>query len=174
MDLSAMTISMYQASVPVLERTIRNLMAILRKASAHAEEKGLDPVVLLKSRLFPDMFPLVRQIQIVSDIARRGTARLAGEEAPAMEDTENSFDELISRLEKSLQYLQTLPASRIDGSEDKEITVPIGAGQSITMQGWPFLCSFVLPNVYFHVTTAYDILRHNGVPLGKRDFLGNP
>jgi hypothetical protein len=165
---------MVQASVPILNRTIRNLISILRKASAHAEENGIDPQVLLQSRLFPDMFPLVRQIQIVSDIARRGMARLACQEPPAMEDTEQSFEELIDRLEKSLEYLQTLPAASIDASEDREITVPMGAGQSITLKGWPFLCNFVLPNVYFHVTTAYDILRHNGVPLGKRDFLGNP
>jgi hypothetical protein len=169
-----MAISMYQAAVPVLLRAMNNLVAILEKGAVHAESHGIDASVLLQSRLFPDMFPLVRQVQIVSDISRRGVARLAGEEAPAMEDFETSFAELISRLQNSIAYLEGFEAARLDGTEEKQVTVPIGGEKSITMSGWPFLSCFVLPNVYFHLSTAYAILRHNGVPLGKLDFLGTP
>jgi len=167
-------ISMYRSTVPVLVRSLNNLAHILEKGQAHAEAKGIDPTVLVQSRLYPDMFPLAKQVQIASDIARRGTARLAGAEAPAMEDTETTFAELIDRVNKSVDYLKTFSAEQINGSEEKDVEVPIGRGESMTMQGWPFLTFFVLPNVYFHVTTAYDILRHNGVEVGKRDFLGKP
>ena len=169
-----MTISMYRASIPVLSRTLKNLIEILKKGEAHAEAKGIDPTVLVNSRLYPDMFPLSKQIQIASDVSRRGAARLAGVEAPAMEDNETTFPELIARLQNSIDYLATFTAEQIDGSEEKEISVPVGRGESITLQGWPFLSFFVLPNVYFHATTTYDILRHNGVEVGKRDFLGQP
>ena len=169
-----MTISMHRSSIPVLSRTLNNLINILKKGEAHAEAKGIDPSILVNSRLYPDMFPLSKQIQIASDVARRGTARLAGVEAPAMEDNETTFPELIARLQTSIDYLATFTPDQINGSEEKEVQVPIGGGNSITMQGWPFLQFFVLPNVYFHVTTAYDILRHNGVEVGKRDFLGSP
>lgn len=169
-----MTISMYQASVPQLIRAMRSLAAILGKGAAHAEAKGIDPAVLINSRLYPDMFPLGKQIHIVSDVARRGVARLAGLEAPSMEDTETTFAELIDRLEKSIAYLETFSAEQIDGTEEKEITLPVGKGETMTFKGWPYLSFFMLPNIYFHVTTAYDILRHNGVEVGKRDYLGNP
>lgn len=169
-----MTISMYQASVPCLTRTLNNLVGILTKGQAYAEAKSIDPTILLNSRLYPDMFPLTRQIQIASDIARRGVANLAGIEAPAIEDTETTFPELIDRLQKAIAYLETFTAEQIDGTETKDVTVPAGGGETITMQGWPFLSFVVLPNVYFHVVTAYDILRHNGVEVGKRDFLGRP
>ncbi len=169
-----MTLSMYQASIPILSRTLNNLIAILKKGEAHAVAKGIDPTVLVNSRLYPDMFPLAKQIQIASDVSRRGMARLAGLDAPSIADTETTFPELIDRLEKSVAYLQTFTAEQIDGTEEKEVSVPIGGGESITMQGWPFLSGFVLPNVYFHMTTAYDILRHDGVEVGKRDFLGEP
>ncbi len=169
-----MTLSMHQASIPILSRTLSNLIAILKKGEAHAEAKGFDPTVLINSRLYPDMFPLSKQIQIASDVSRRGVARLAGSEAPAMEDTETTFPELIDRLQKSIDYLTAFTPEQINGSETKDVQVPIGRGENITMQGWPFLQFFVLPNVYFHVTTTYDILRHNGVEVGKRDFLGNP
>lgn len=165
---------MYRASIPVLSRALKNLIGILNKGAAHAEAKGIDPAVLVNSRLYPDMFPLSKQIQIASDVSRRGVARLSGVEAPAMEDNETTFPELINRLEKSIEYLDSFTAEQIDGSEEKEVSVPVGRGESITMQGWPFLTFFVLPNVYFHVTTTYDILRHNGVEVGKRDFLGRP
>lgn len=169
-----MTTSMYQSSVPVLSHTLNNLIVILKKGEAHAEAKGIDPSVLINSRLYPDMFPLAKQIQIASDVSRRGVARLAGVEAPAMEDNETTFVELIERLQKSVDYLKTFSPEQINGSEEKAVEVPVGRGQTITMKGWPFLTFFVLPNAYFHVTTAYDILRHSGVELGKRDFLGNP
>ncbi|MDJ0708348.1 MAG: DUF1993 domain-containing protein [Leptolyngbyaceae cyanobacterium MO_188.B28] len=169
-----MTISMYQASIPPLKRTLNNLIGILKKGEAHAEAKKIDPTVLINSRLYPDMFALARQVQIASDVSRRGVSRLAGVDAPTMEDAETTFAELIDRLEKAISYLETFTPDQIDGSEEKEVTVPIGGGETMVMKGWPFLSMFVLPNVYFHVTTAYDILRNNGVEVGKRDFLGQP
>jgi hypothetical protein len=168
-----MTISMYQASVPAIIHSLNNLIAILEKGATHAEAKKIDPLVLISSRLYPDMFPLTRQVQIASDIARRGVAKLAGLEAPQIEDTETSFPELIARLQKTTAYLETFTPEQIDGSEEKSISLPIGK-ETMNFQGLPFLNYFILPNVYFHVTTAYDILRHNGVELGKRDFLGKP
>ena len=169
-----MSISMYDASVPCLCRALSNLVGVLEKAAAHAETRGIDPTVLIQSRLYPDMFPLVRQVQIAADLSRRGVARLAGVEAPAVEDRETSFPELIQRLQGAIAYLKDFTPDQINGTEEKSITVPIGGGQFMTMAGWPFLSFFVLPNVLFHVTTAYAILRHNGVELGKRDFLGQP
>ena len=166
-----MTISMYQASVPPLIRSLNNLAAILEKGAAHAEAKKIDPAVLINSRLYPDMFPLGRQVQIASDIARRGAARLAGLEAPKFEDNETTFPELIARLQKTTAYLETLTSAQIDGSEEKSITLPVG-DNTMNFKGLPFLLYFILPNVYFHVTTAYDILRHCGVELGKLDYLG--
>jgi uncharacterized protein len=168
-----MTISMYQASVPSLIRSLNNLAVILEKGAAHAEAKKIEPSVLINSRLAPDMFPLSKQVQIVSDVARRGAARLAGLDAPEMADTETTFAELIDRTHQTIAYLKTLNPAQIDGSEAKEIILPMGK-QSITFEGMPYLLSFVLPNVYFHVTTTYSILRHNGVELGKIDFLGKP
>ena len=168
-----MTITMYQASIPSLIRSLNNLAAILEKGLAHAEAKKIDPAVLVTSRLYPDMFPLGRQVQIASDIARRGAARLAGLEAPNLEDNETSFPELIARLGQTTAYLETLTPEQIDGSEEKSITLPVGK-DTMTFEGLPFLLSFILPNVYFHVTTAYDILRHCGVDLGKLDYLGKP
>ena len=168
-----MTISMYQASVPSLIRSLNNLAAILSKSAAHAEDKKIDPAVLVNSRLYPDMFPLGRQVQIASDVARRGAARLAGLEAPPMEDNETTFAELIDRLQKTTAYLETLTPEQIDGSEEKSITLPMGK-HTMTFEGLSYLLYFILPNVYFHVTTAYDILRHCGVELGKGDFLGKP
>ncbi len=169
-----MDLTMHQASVPPLRRTLANLTAVLGKGLAHAEARGFDPAVLVSSRLYPDMFPLARQVQIASDLARRGVARLAGVEAPPLADTETSLPELIDRLQHSIAYLDGFSAEQINGSEERSITVPIGQGETLTMEGWPFLSVFVLPNVYFHTTTAYAILRHNGVVLGKRDFIGQP
>ena len=168
-----MTISMYQASVPSLIRSIDNLVGILEKGAADAEARKIDPTVLINSRLYPDMLPLSKQVQIVSDIARRGAARLAGLEAPAMADNETTFAELIERLKKTNAFLATLTPAQIDGSETKAIALPIGK-ETMNFEGLPYLLSFVLPNVYFHVTTAYNILRHSGVKLGKLDFLGKP
>jgi hypothetical protein len=169
-----MQLSMFEAAVPPLKRTLGNLHHILTRARNHAESHRIDPAVLLACRLYPDMFPLSRQVQIASDLARRGVARLAGTQAPKVEDDERSFEDLSERLEHAIAYLERFRPDQIDGSEDREVVVPIGRGETITMKGWPFLSTFVLPNVYFHVTTAYDLLRHNGVPLGKLDFLGQP
>jgi uncharacterized protein len=168
-----MTISMYQASLPALIRSLNNLANILEKADAYATAKKIDPTVLINSRLSPDMFPLGKQVQIVSDIARRGAARLAGLEAPAMEDNETTFPELVARLQKTINYLKQITPEQVDGSEGRSITLPMGK-ETMQFEGMAYLLYFVLPNVYFHVTTAYGILRHCGVELGKGDFLGKP
>ncbi len=168
-----MTLSMFEAAVPPLARSLTNLSGILAKAAAHAEARGIDPAVLLQARLYPDMFSLVRQVQIATDIARRGLARLAGVESTAMADDEASFADLIGRIETTLASLAAFSSDQIDGTETKPIELPI-RGETLHFSGQSFLLLFVLPNVYFHVTTAYDILRHNGVELGKRDFLGEP
>ena len=168
-----MTISMYQASVPVLIRTLNNLVNILEKGAKYAETKKIDPSVLVNSRLYPDMFPLSKQVQIASDIAKRGAAQLAGVEAPKFEDNETTFGQLIDRIHKTISQLNTFKPEQIDGSEEREITLPM-RDNTLSFQGMPFLLYFVLPNLYFHVTTAYDILRHCGVELGKGDFLGQP
>jgi uncharacterized protein len=168
-----MPLSMYQASVPPLVRSLNNLMAILEKGAVHAEARKIDPSVLINSRLYPDMLPLAKQVQIASDVARRGVARLAGSEAPKLEDTESTFAELIERLKKTSVYLETFTPAQIDGSEQKAIALPMG-DKTMDFEGMPYLLYFILPNVYFHVTTTYDILRHCGVELGKIDFLGKP
>ncbi|KAF0652015.1 hypothetical protein L107_14017 [Cyanobium sp. Copco_Reservoir_LC18] len=168
-----MTLSMFEAAVPPLARSLTNLSGILAKAAAHAEARGIDQAVLLQARLYPDMFPLVRQVQIATDIARRGLARLAGVESTAMADDESSFADLIGRIETTLTSLAAFSSDQIDGTETRAIELPI-RGETLHFSGQSFLLFFVLPNVYFHVTTAYDILRHNGVELGKRDFLGEP
>jgi uncharacterized protein len=168
-----MTISMYQASVPVIIRSLTNLAAILEKAATHAEAKKIDQSVLLNSRLFPDMLPLIKQIHIATDITRRGVARLAEVDPPAFEDNETTFAELIDRIHNNITYLNTLTPAQIDGSEEKTITLTVGK-QTMTFQGLPYLTGFILPNLYFHTTTTYNILRHNGLELGKIDFLGKP
>ncbi|NJM48643.1 MAG: DUF1993 domain-containing protein [Alkalinema sp. RU_4_3] len=168
-----MTISMYQASVPVIIRSLTNLAAILEKAAAHAEAKKIDQSVFLGSRLFPDMLPLVKQIHIATDITRRGVARLAEVDPPSFEDNETTFAELVDRIDRNITYLKTLTPAQIDGSEEKTITLPVGK-QTMTFQGLPYLTGFILPNLYFHTTTAYNILRHNGLEIGKIDFLGKP
>ena len=166
-----MTISMYQASVPVFTRMLNNLATILEKAAAHAETKKIDPTVLINARLYPDMLPLARQIMIASDTAKGGAARLAGVEPPSYEDNETSFPELIERLRKTIAYLNTLKPTQIDGSEKKTITLKT-RNDTLTFEGMTFLLNRALPNLYFHVSTAYAILRHNGVDIGKKDYLG--
>ncbi|TKC88664.1 DUF1993 domain-containing protein [Trinickia terrae] len=166
-----MTLSMYQASVPVLVHGLTNLKAILGKAQAHAAEKQVDPSVFINSRLFPDMLPLNRQIHIATDTAKGCVARLAGVEAPKFEDVEVTFDELAERIDKTVAYLKEFTAAQIDGSEERTIVLKMRTGP-IEFTGVNYLSYFVLPNLYFHITTAYDILRHNGVELGKLDFLG--
>lgn len=166
-----MSLSMYQASVPVLIRTLRNLRAILEKGAAHAEARKFDAAALTGARLFPDMFPLTRQVQIASDIAKGCAARLAGVEPPKYDDTETSFADLYARIDKTVDYLKSLTAAQIDGSEERKIVLPMRSGP-MEFQGQAYLLNFALPNVYFHATTAYNILRHNGVEVGKMDFLG--
>ncbi|MEH1776569.1 DUF1993 domain-containing protein [Nostoc sp.] len=166
-----MTISMYKASIPVFIRTLNNLANILEKGAIYAETKKIDPSVLINSRLSPDMFPLSKQVQIASDITNRGAARLAGIEAPKFEDNETTFSQLIDRIHQTISHLNTLKSEQIDGSEEREISLQM-RDNTLSFQGMPYLFYFVLPNLYFHVTTAYDILRHCGVELGKGDFLG--
>jgi hypothetical protein len=166
-----MNISMYQASVPVFIRMLDNLAAILEKAAAHAEARKIDPAVLVASRLYPDMFPLVKQVQIASDAAKGGAARLAQMEPPAYEDNEATLADLVARLRKTVAYLGTIKAEQVDGSEDRTVTWKTRTATK-SMQGMPYLLNHVLPNLYFHVATAYAILRHNGVEIGKGDYLG--
>ncbi|MEJ7669468.1 MAG: DUF1993 domain-containing protein [Casimicrobiaceae bacterium] len=167
-----MTISMYQASVPAFIRGLTSLKNILEKATAHAQAKKIDDAVFVNDRLFPDMLPLARQVQIASDFARGTSARLAGVEPPPMEDNEKTFSELIARVDKSLDYVKTFTAAQIDGSEGRQITRPV-RGQPKTFTGINYLQQSSLPNFYFHMTTAYAILRHNGVEVGKGDFIGS-
>ena len=162
---------MHQASVPVFVRALNNLAAILEKAAAHAEARKIDPAVLINYRLYPDMLPLSKQVQIASDSAKGGAARLAGVEPPKYEDNETTFAELIARLRKTVAYLETIKPEQIDGSEDKTVSWKTQT-TTRTMQGMPYLLNHVTPNVYFHVTTAYAILRHCGIEIGKQDFLG--
>ncbi len=166
-----MTISMHQALVPPVTRMLGSLAAILGKAAAHCEARKIDPAVLVSARLYPDMFPLSRQVQIATDIAKGGAARLAGVEPPSWEDKEATIPELVERLERTIAYLRTFGAAQIDGSEDREIRLKLRQYER-QFTGLDYLLQFVLPNVYFHVTTAYNILRHNGVEIGKQDYLG--
>ncbi|MBD2523095.1 DUF1993 family protein [Nostoc sp. FACHB-133] len=168
-----MTISMYQALIPVSIRTLNNLTNILEKGAAYAETKKIDPSVLINSRLSPDMFPLSKQVQIASDIVNRGAARLALIEPPKFEDNETTFPQLIDRIQKTISHLNTFKPEQINGSEEREITLQM-RDNTLSFEGMPYLFYFVLPNLYFHVTTAYNILRHCGVELGKQDFLGQP
>ena len=166
-----MTISMYQASVPAMIKTLSNLRNFLEKALTHAEAKKIDPSVLVNARLYPDMFPLSRQVQIATDMAKGAASRLAGQEVRSYEDNEATFPELIARLDKTIALLVTFKPGDIDGSEDRTITLPM-RDRTLTFKGLPYLIDYVLPNVYFHTTTAFAILRHNGVEIGKKDFLG--
>ncbi|HVY43841.1 MAG TPA: DUF1993 domain-containing protein [Hyphomicrobiaceae bacterium] len=166
-----MSLSMYQISVPVFQRMMTNLTAVLEKAEAHAAAKKIEPEVLINARLAPDMFPLKRQVQLVSDFAKGAAARLAGQEIPKWEDNEASFADLKARLKKSIDYLGQLKPADIDGSETRDINLTI-AKKPVTLKGQVYLLTHAFPHFFFHVTTAYDILRHNGVEIGKRDYLG--
>ncbi len=166
-----MSISMYSASVPVFVRMLGNLDAWLEKAEAHARAKKFETSVYLNTRLAPDMLPFSKQIQIACDGAKFGVARLAGVESPKFEDNESSLAELRERITKTVAYVQSVPATNIDGTEAKDVELPRRDG-TLTLKGEFYLKHFVMPNFYFHVTTAYALLRHNGVDLGKKDFLG--
>ncbi len=167
-----MSLSMYQASVPVLVQFLSGLSNVLEHGKTHALAKKIDPAVLLATRLFPDMFPLGRQVRAVTDHALVA-GRLAGVELPKFSDADGTFDELHDRIAKTVDFLKGLTPAQIDGSEDKEITIPMGSGTR-TFKGQALLLGFALPNFYFHTTTAYAILRHCGVEIGKRDFMGMP
>ena len=167
-----MPLSMYTASVPLFLHALENLSAILKKGEADAEARKIDPSVFINARLAPDMFALSRQVQIACDIVKGGAARLAGVEVPSFEDTEASFPELQARIEKTAAFLKTIKAAQVDGSEEKDIVLKVG-GNEMHFQGLPYLQHFVLPNLYFHSMATYAILRHNGVNVGKMDFLGN-
>ena len=166
-----MSISMYQASVPTFILSLKALSGVLDKGAKHAEAKGIDPAVLLGSRLYPDMFPLTRQVQIASDNAKGPSARLAGMEPPKFDDNEASFADLQARITKTIDFLQTLKPAQIDGSEDRQIVLQMRAGP-LEFKGQAYLLHFAMPNFYFHCATVYAILRHNGVEVGKKDFLG--
>jgi hypothetical protein len=162
---------MYQASVPVFTRMLENLSAILGKAAAHAEAKKIDPAVFINARLAPDMFALARQVQIASDAAKGCVARLAGVEVPSYPDTETTFPELQERVAKTIAFVKGFTAQQIDGSEERTCILKV-RGDEMKFRGQDYLFKLSIPNFFFHVTTAYDILRHNGVELGKMDYLG--
>ena len=168
-----MAISMYRASAPVFLQILPAMSACLDKGAAYAAAKKFDPAVLLQSRLFADMFPLVRQVQIAADFAKSTVARLAGVDPPKYDDTETTIDQLKARIAKTLDYVKEFRPSQIDGSEERDITIPMG-GQSRSFKGENYLVGFAMPNFIFHATTAYAILRHNGVELGKADFMRAP
>jgi hypothetical protein len=163
---------MHALTVPALVRALAQLKHLLIKGEAHARAQGWDPAVLLGMRLAPDMFPLTRQVQIATDIAKNGVGRMTGVDAPKFDDTETSFEQLVDRIERTLAYIGSVPASAFEGAETRDITVPTRARGDLHFKGLDYLFGFILPNVHFHATTAYGLLRHAGVPLGKADYLG--
>ncbi|WP_310566014.1 DUF1993 domain-containing protein [Hydrogenophaga sp.] len=166
-----MSITLSSASLPVFQTALSNLLYCLGKAEASAAARKFDPNVFVAARLAPDMLPFASQIRIACDAAKNGTARLAGIEAPKFDDNETSFAELQARIQKTLDWLATVPAASIDGREEVEITFPVGRDKTRTMTGEAYLKHWAIPNMFFHVTTAYALLRHNGVDLGKADYL---
>ena len=167
-----MKISMYALSHDVFKKSLTQLLHIMQKGVANAKARNFDPNVLAGVRLAPDMFALAKQIQLTSDFAKNSMARLAGIEPPKFEDTETTMDELVARVKKTLDYIGTVPASAVDNSEDRDIRIPL-RDRTIETKGLPFLQNWALPNFFFHYVTAYNLLRHNGVDIGKRDFLGS-
>jgi hypothetical protein len=167
-----MPLSMYTASIPVFRQMLGSLDSILAKAETHIAEKKIDPNALLQARLFPDMFPLTRQVQLASDFAKGAAARLAGADVPSYEDKEQTFDELHARIGKTLAFIDSIPAERFEGSETREIVIMPGTPRERKFAGKSYLLHYALPQFYFHVTTAYAILRHNGLDVGKRDYIG--
>ncbi len=166
-----MPISMYTASIPALRKMLRNLSDILGKAEAHAAARKIAPAVLLQARLFPDMFPLTKQVQIACDFAKGAAARLGGVEVPKYGDDETTFEDLRQRIAKTVAFIDSVASGQIEGSETRAVNLTMG-GQNYRFDGMDYLNHVVFPNFYFHVTTAYNILRHNGVELGKADFVG--
>jgi hypothetical protein len=167
-----MTFSMYSASAPVFKQILNSLSAIVDKAEAHATEKKIDPAALLQARLFPDMFPFIRQVQIAADFAKGSAARLGGVEVPKYEDDEVSFADLKARIAKTVAFIDSVPQDGIEASAQRDITT--GSGEKTKQwKGQTYLLHYALPHFFFHATTAYDILRHNGVDIGKKDFIGS-
>jgi uncharacterized protein len=167
-----MSLNMYQASIPVFIRMLGSLSAILDKAMAHAEAKKIDPSIFFNARLTPDMYPLSRQVQIATDMVKGCAARLAGIDVPSYEDNETTFADLQARIAKTVVFLQSVSAEQINGSEERKVTLKL-RDREVNFIGQPYMLDFVLPNLYFHITTTYGILRHNGVELGKMDYLGS-
>ena len=167
-----MIVSMHAASVPVFKQMLASLADVLSKAEAHAADRKIDPNALLQARLFPDMFPLVRQVQIACDFAKSVPARLAGADVPAYDDIEQSFAELRTRITTTLAFLDSLDAKGFDGSEQREIVLRPGTPKERTISGQAYLLNYGLPQFFFHVATVYSLLRHNGVEIGKKDFMG--
>ncbi len=169
-----MTLSMHQASVPVLTRALSNLKHVLALGEAHATTRGFDPALLVQARLTPDMLPLVRQVQIACDMAMRGCARLAGVEPESVADDETDFAGLYARIDRACNNIATYTVDQIDGSEDREIVLKMRGYDELRFNGRDYLLNYVVPNLFFHSTTAYAILRQSGAPLGKIDFMGKP
>ena len=167
-----MTISLHAASVPVFQQMLGGLSDVLAKAAAHATERKIDPNAYLQSRLYPDMFPLVRQVQIACDFAKSVSARLAQAEVPSWEDTEVSFDDLQARIARTQAYLASLDAANFDGAESRDIVLRAGTPKEKKLTGQAYLLNYGLPQFFFHVTTTYALLRHAGIEIGKRDFMG--
>jgi len=167
-----MKISVHALSIDIFTQTLGNLSALLEKGAALAVARKFDPAVLVGSRLSPDMYPLSRQVQLACDLAKNSAARLAGTEPPRFEDHERTLEELRTRIARTIDYLRSIPSSAFEGSEDRDIKVPAG-DRTLEFKGLVFLQRWAIPNMFFHVTTAYNILRHNGVDIGKRDFLGS-
>jgi uncharacterized protein len=169
-----MTVSMYKISVPIFVQFLTSLSAVLDKAATHCQARKVEPAALLNARLFPDMFPLARQVRAATDHAVNATARLAGVEPPTLPAAEASFADLKERLDKAIAFVKAYKSAQIDGSEDKPIKITFPSGATRDFTGQSLLLNNALPNFYFHCTTAYDIVRHCGVELGKRDFIGTP
>jgi len=168
-----MTLSMYQASVPVFIRALANLQHVLKKGEAHAKQKNVTDEVLLQTRLIPDMLPLVKQVQVAADMATRGTARLAGVEPQSFEDNETTLAQLYDRLERASDYIKSFKPDQIDGSETRQIHLKMRSGE-LNFEGQAYLLHYIIPNLFFHCTTAYNILREMGTEIGKNDFIGKP
>ena len=164
--------SFHDVAVPAYLQILGSLTGILTKAEAHCAAKKIEPEVLLGSRLYPDMLPLSKQVQLVCDFATKGCARLTHSEVPAIPDTEKTFDELKARLARTIDYVKTFKPAQFEGADARDVTFPLGPDKTMTMKGQQFLGQFSLPNFYFHAATAHGILRHNGVEIGKRDFMG--
>ena len=164
--------SFYDASVPAFLQILGSLSGLLGKAEAHCKAKNIQPEVLLNARLYPDMFPLTRQIQTVCDFAAKSCARLTQSEVPTTSDTERTFDELKQRLAKTIDYVKTFKPAQFEGADSRDVSFPVGPSKTMTLKGQQYLNNFAFPNFYFHAAIAHGILRHNGVEIGKRDFLG--